>query len=97
MVHLTRALFPMYAHGCHRSTHSYSLVKVSRFNGQERYAWLRHVLERLPHAQPIGDDEALPELLVRDDTVRDRFIWRSVALVDRLRCRNQGAVAKTRL
>lgn len=28
-------------------------------NGQEPYTWLRHVLERLPHAQSVADYEVL--------------------------------------
>lgn len=34
----------------------YSLVETAKkANGQERYTWLRHVLEYFPHAQPIED------------------------------------------
>jgi len=38
----------------------YSLIETAKANGQESYAWLRHVLERLPTAQNVGDYEALP-------------------------------------
>jgi len=37
----------------------YSLVETAKINGQEPYTWLRHVLERLPHAQSVADYEAL--------------------------------------
>jgi len=36
-----------------------SLVETAKINGQEPYTWLRHVLERLPHAQSVADYEAL--------------------------------------
>ncbi|POF93671.1 hypothetical protein BGP83_13605 [Pseudomonas putida] len=35
-------------------------IKVAaKVNGQEPYTWLRHVLERLPHASSVADYEAL--------------------------------------
>ena len=37
----------------------YSLVETAKINGQEPYTWLRHVLERLPHAQSVADYEVL--------------------------------------
>ena len=37
----------------------YSLVETAKVNGQEPYTWLRHVLERLPHASSVEDYEAL--------------------------------------
>jgi hypothetical protein len=37
----------------------YSLVETAKANGQEPYAWLRHVLERLPQATSLNDFEAL--------------------------------------
>ena len=33
--------------------------ETAKVNGQEPYTWLRHVLERLPHAQSVTDYEAL--------------------------------------
>jgi len=37
--------------GATASAQIYSLVENAKVNGQEPYTWLRHVLERLPHAQ----------------------------------------------
>lgn len=45
--------------GAKASAQVYSLVETAKINGQEPYAWLRHVLERLPHAQSVADYEAL--------------------------------------
>ncbi|SFL41369.1 IS66 family transposase, partial [Azotobacter beijerinckii] len=45
--------------GATASAHLYSLVETAKANGQEPYAWLRHVLERLPTAQGAEDYEAL--------------------------------------
>ncbi len=45
--------------GATASAQLYSLVETARANGQEPYAWLRHVLERLPAAQSVEDYEAL--------------------------------------
>lgn len=45
--------------GARASAQLYSLVETAKANGQEPYAWLRHVLERLPHAQSVADYEAL--------------------------------------
>ena len=36
--------------GATASAQIYSLVETAKINGQEPYTWLRHVLERLPHA-----------------------------------------------
>ncbi len=41
------------------SAQIYSLVETAKVNGQEPYTWLRHVLERLPHASSVEDYEAL--------------------------------------
>ncbi len=41
------------------SAQIYSLVETAKINGQEPYTWLRHVLERLPHASSVADYEAL--------------------------------------
>jgi len=45
--------------GATASAQLYSLVETARANGQEPYAWLRHILERLPAAQSVEDYEAL--------------------------------------
>jgi hypothetical protein len=37
----------------------YSLIETAKANGQEPYAWLRYVLERLPLAKTVEDMEAL--------------------------------------
>ncbi len=37
----------------------YSLIKTTKANGQEPYAWLRHILERLSTANSIEDYEVL--------------------------------------
>ncbi|EKT4504262.1 MULTISPECIES: IS66 family transposase [Pseudomonas] len=45
--------------GAVASAQIYSLVETAKANSQEPYAWLRHVLERLPHAQSVADYDAL--------------------------------------
>lgn len=45
--------------GAAASAQIYSLVETAKINGQEPYTWLRHVLERLPHARSVADYEAL--------------------------------------
>ena len=45
--------------GAIASAQLYSLVETAKANGQEPYAWLRHVLERLPQACSVEDYEAL--------------------------------------
>ena len=45
--------------GAHASALIYSLIETAKANGQEPYAWLRHVLERLPLATTTEDYEAL--------------------------------------
>lgn len=45
--------------GATASAQIYSLVETAKVNGQEPYTWLRHVLERLPHASSVTDYEAL--------------------------------------
>lgn len=45
--------------GATASAQLYSLVETAKANGQEPYAWLRHVLERLPQARSVEDYEAL--------------------------------------
>ncbi|WP_339428535.1 IS66 family transposase, partial [Pseudomonas sp. RA_105y_Pfl1_P41] len=45
--------------GATASAQIYSLVETAKVNGQEPYTWLRHVLERLPHASTAEDYEAL--------------------------------------
>ncbi|WP_165679783.1 IS66 family transposase, partial [Metapseudomonas otitidis] len=45
--------------GARASAQLYSLLETAKANGQEPYAWLRHVLERLPQANSVEDYEAL--------------------------------------
>jgi len=45
--------------GATASAQLYSLVETAKANGQEPYAWLRHVLESLPLAKDVEDYEAL--------------------------------------
>jgi hypothetical protein len=45
--------------GARASAQLYSLVETAKANDQEPYAWLRHVLERLPQASSVKDYEAL--------------------------------------
>jgi hypothetical protein len=45
--------------GAHASAVIYSLIETAKANGQEPYAWLRYVLERLPMARTADDMEAL--------------------------------------
>jgi transposase len=45
--------------GATASAQIYSLIETAKANGQEPYAWLRHILERLPLANSIEDFEAL--------------------------------------
>lgn len=52
-------------------------MKTAKADGQEPDAWLRHVLERLPHTSSLKDYEALLplELLAKDSilTVKPRL------------------------
>jgi len=52
-------LFSDTPNGATASAQIYSLVETAKLNGQEPYTWLRHVLERLPHASSVEDYEAL--------------------------------------
>jgi transposase len=45
--------------GATASAQIYSLIETAKANGQEPYAWLRHILERLPAARHVEDYEAL--------------------------------------
>ena len=45
--------------GATASAQIYSLIETAKANGQEPYAWLRHILDRLPAAQSVEDYEAL--------------------------------------
>ncbi len=45
--------------GATASAQIYSLIETAKANGQEPYAWLRHILERLPAANSVEDYEAL--------------------------------------
>jgi hypothetical protein len=44
--------------GATASAQIYSLIETAKANGQEPYAWLRHILERLPAASRVEDYEA---------------------------------------
>ncbi|MGE8313851.1 MAG: IS66 family transposase [Pseudomonas putida] len=52
-------LFSDTVNGASASARIYSLVETAKVNGQEPYTWLRHVLERLPHASSVAGYEAL--------------------------------------
>lgn len=52
-------LFSDTPRGAQASALIYSLIETAKANGQEPYAWLRHVLERLPLAASAEDYEAL--------------------------------------
>jgi len=52
-------LFSDTVNGATASAKIYSLVETVKVNGQEPYTWLRHVLERLPHASSVEEYEAL--------------------------------------
>lgn len=52
-------LFSATPNGARASAQLYSLVETAKANGREPYAWLRHVLERLPQAVSVEDFEAL--------------------------------------
>ena len=56
---LPRWLFSDTPKGATASAQIYSLIETAKANGQEPYAWLRHILERLPTAQNVEDYEAL--------------------------------------
>ncbi|MNZ81116.1 Transposase IS66 family protein [compost metagenome] len=45
--------------GARASAQIYSLIETAKANGQEPYAWLRHILERLPSASSVEDFDAL--------------------------------------
>ena len=45
--------------GAAASAQIYSLIETAKANGQEPYAWLRHILEHLPTARSVEDYEAL--------------------------------------
>ena len=44
--------------GATASAQIYSLIETAKANGQEPYAWLRHILERLPATNRVEDYEA---------------------------------------
>ena len=52
-------LFSDTPQGATASAQIYSLIETAKANGQEPYAWLRQVLERLPSARSVEDYEAL--------------------------------------
>ncbi|OWK37008.1 Transposase IS66 family protein [Pseudomonas oleovorans subsp. oleovorans] len=45
--------------GATASAQIYSLIETAKANGREPYAWLRHILERLPAASRVEGYEAL--------------------------------------
>lgn len=45
--------------GARASAQIYSLIEIAKANGQEPYAWLHHVLERLPTVRGVEGYEAL--------------------------------------
>ncbi len=51
-------LFSNAPKGANASAQIHSLVETAKANGHEPYAWLRHVLERLPLARSVEDYEA---------------------------------------
>lgn len=52
-------LFSDTPRGATASAQLYSLVETAKANGQEPYAWLRHVLDHQPFARSVEDFEAL--------------------------------------
>ncbi|WP_080977940.1 IS66 family transposase [Stutzerimonas stutzeri] len=52
-------LFSDTPRGATASAQVYSLIETAKANGQEPYAWLRHILERLPTASRVEDYETL--------------------------------------
>jgi len=52
-------LFSDTPRGATASAQVYSLIETAKANGQEPYAWLRHILERLPTASSVEDYETL--------------------------------------
>ncbi|MDM9651211.1 transposase domain-containing protein, partial [Pseudomonas wenzhouensis] len=45
--------------GATASAQIYSLIETAKANGQEPYAYLRHILERLPQVNSVEGYEAL--------------------------------------
>ena len=45
--------------GATASAQIYSLIQTAKTNDQEPYAWLRHILERLPQTSTVEGYEAL--------------------------------------
>jgi len=52
-------LFSDTPRGATASAQVYSLIETAKANGQEPYAWLRHILERLSTASSVEDYETL--------------------------------------
>lgn len=52
-------LFSATPKGATASAQLYGLVETAKANGAEPYAYLRHILERLPLANSVADYEAL--------------------------------------
>ena len=58
--------------GAHASAVIYSLVETAKGCGLEPYAWLLHVLNRLPTAQTVEDyEKLLPWNVHRSDLATD--------------------------
>lgn len=62
--------------GAHASALVYSLIETARANGRDPYAWLCHVLERLPLARTVDDIEALLPWNVRDQDLAANLVLR---------------------
>ncbi|CAG8872058.1 hypothetical protein PS861_04571 [Pseudomonas fluorescens] len=69
-------LFSDTPEGATASAEIYSLVETAKVNGQEPSTSLRHVLERLPHAQSVA------ELLTRNIMGDEERTWRYVYFMD---------------
>jgi hypothetical protein len=52
-------LFSQSVEGAEASAVLYSLIETAKANGLEPYRYLRHVLEKIPHAKLLEDFEAL--------------------------------------
>ena len=58
--------------GAHASAVIYSLVETAKGCGLEPYAWMLHVLNRLPTAQTVEDyQKPLPRNVRHSDLVTD--------------------------
>lgn len=70
-------LFSETPKGATASAQIYSLIETAKANGQEPYAWLRHMLDRLPVASSVEDYKALlPWQLSASDSLKELLFWR---------------------